>query len=107
MPKYLLQASYTTDGVRGLLKEGGSKRRAAAEEAIKSVGGRVEAFYFAFGESDAVVLVDIPDHVSATAAALVVNGSGAVRVRTTVLVTPEEVDQATKKTVRYRPPGQK
>jgi uncharacterized protein with GYD domain len=107
MPKYLLQASYTADGLKGLLKEGGSKRRAAAEETIRELGGKMEAFYFAFGESDAVVIVDVPDNVSATAAALVVNATGAVRVRTTVLVTPDEVDQATKKVVRYRAPGQK
>ena len=105
MPKYLLQASYTLEGLKGLLKDGGSKRRAAAEEALRSVGGKVEAFYFAFGESDAIVLVDVPDQVSATAAALAVNASGAVQVRTTVLITPEEVDQATKKAVTYRPPG--
>jgi uncharacterized protein with GYD domain len=107
MAKYLLQASYTTEGLKGLLKDGGSKRRAAAEEALKSVGGRLEAFYFAFGEADAYVIADLPDTVSATAAALTVNASGAVAVKTVVLITPEEVDQATKKTVTYRAPGQK
>ena len=107
MPKYLLQASYTTEGLKGLLKEGGSKRRAAVEETIKGLGGKLEAFYYAFGKHDAFVIVDLPDQVSATAAALVVNASGAAHVRTTVLITPEEVDQATKKTVHYRPPGQK
>ena len=106
MAKYLLHASYTTEGLKGLLKDGGTKRRAAAEAALKSVGGRIEAFYFAFGEHDAYVIVDVPDIVTATAAALTVNASGAVQVRTTVLITPEEVDQATKKTVQYRPPGQ-
>jgi uncharacterized protein with GYD domain len=106
MAKYLLHASYTTEGLKGLLKDGGTKRRAAAEAALKSVGGRVEAFYFAFGEHDAYVIVDVPDIVTATAAALTVNASGAVQVRTTVLITPEEVDQATRKTVQYRPPGQ-
>jgi uncharacterized protein with GYD domain len=106
MAKYLLHASYTTDGLKGLIKDGGTKRRAAAEAALKSVGGRVEAFYFAFGEHDAYVIVDVPDIVAATAAALTVNATGAVQVRTTVLITPEEVDQATKKTVQYRPPGQ-
>jgi uncharacterized protein with GYD domain len=106
MAKYLLHASYTTDGLKGLIKDGGTKRRAAAEAALKSVGGRVEAFYFAFGEHDAYVIVDVPDIVTATAAALTVNATGAVQVRTTVLITPEEVDQATKKTVQYRPPGQ-
>ncbi|MBI3455305.1 MAG: GYD domain-containing protein [Candidatus Rokubacteria bacterium] len=107
MAKYLLQASYTTDGLKGVLKDGGSKRRAAAEETVKGLGGKVEAFYFAFGDADAFVIVDVPDNVSATAASLAVNASGAVRVKTTVLITPEEMDQATKKTVTYRPPGHK
>ena len=107
MAKYLLQASYTEEGLKGLLKDGGTKRRAAAEEALKSVGGRVDAFYFAFGEADAYVIVDIPDNVSATATSLTVNASGAVRVKTTVLMTPEEVDQATKKKVAYSAPGKK
>ncbi len=107
MAKYLLQASYTTDGLKGILKDGGSKRRAAAEETVKGLGGKVEAFYFAFGDADAFVIVDVPDNVSATAASLAVNASGAVRVKTTVLITPEEMDQATKKTVTYRPPGHK
>jgi uncharacterized protein with GYD domain len=107
MAKYLLQASYTQEGLKGLLKDGGSKRRAAAEEALKSVGGRVEALYFAFGEADVYVIAEIPDNVSATAASLTVNASGAVRVKTTVLMTPEEVDQATKKKVTYSAPGRK
>lgn len=107
MAKYFLQASYTEEGLKGLLKEGGSKRRAAVEETIKGLGGKLEAFYYAFGDSDALVIVDVPDHVTATAASLTVNASGAARVKTTVLITPEEVDQATKKTVHYRPPGKK
>ena len=105
MAKYLLHASYTEEGLKGLLKDGGSKRRAAAEEAMKSVGGRIEAFYFAFGEADAYVIVDMPDNVTATAAALTVNASGAVRIKTTVLMTPDEVDQAIKKRVAYSAPG--
>jgi uncharacterized protein with GYD domain len=105
MAKYLLHASYTEDGLKGLLKDGGSKRRAAAEEAVKSVGGRMEAFYFAFGEADAYVIVDMPDNVTATAASLTVNASGAVRIKTTVLMTPDEVDQAIKKRVAYSAPG--
>jgi uncharacterized protein with GYD domain len=105
MPKYLFEASYTVDGAKGLLKDGGSKRRAAVEAVAKSMGGRVETFYFAYGETDAFVIVDLPDSVSATAVALTVGASGSVRLKTTVLVTPEEVDQAVKKTVQYRPPG--
>jgi uncharacterized protein with GYD domain len=106
MSKYLLQVSYTADGIKGLLKDGGSKRRQVADQAIKSAGGTMEAFYFAFGDADAVVIVDAPDHASVTAASLAINASGFVRSRTTVLLTPEEVDQATKKTVSYRGPGQ-
>ena len=106
MAKFLFQGSYTEEGLRGLLEEGGSKRREAAEQVIKSVGGTLEAYYFAFGDNDFYVIVDMPDNVSTTAASLVVNVSGAVNVKTVVLLTPEEVDQAVKKTVDYRPPGQ-
>jgi uncharacterized protein with GYD domain len=106
MPKYLLEASYTAEGTRGLLKDGGSKRRQMAEQAIKSAGGKLEAFYFAFGETDAIVIVDAPDHATVSAASLAISASGAVRTKTTVLLTPEEIDQATKKTVNYRAPGQ-
>lgn len=105
MPKYLVQASYTVEGTKGLLKDGGSKRRAVAEEAVKSLGGRLEAFYFAFGETDVFAIADMPDNASAAAVSLAVTASGAVRAKTTVLLTPEEMDQAAKKTVSYRPPG--
>lgn len=105
MPKYLVQASYTAEGAKGLLKDGGSKRRAAAEAAVKGLGGRVEAFYFAFGETDVYVIADVPDNASAAAISLAVSASGAVRTKTTVLLTPEEIDQAAKRTVSYRPPG--
>jgi uncharacterized protein with GYD domain len=106
MGKYLLIASYTADGARGLMKEGGSKRRESAERAVESVGGRLEAFYYAFGENDAYVVIDAPDHASVAAASLAINASGAVQAKTVVLLTPEEVDQATKKSVTYRAPGQ-
>ena len=106
MPKYLFQTSYTAEGVKGLLKEGGSKRRAAAEEVVKSVGGSLEAFYFTFGETDAFVIVDLPDNVSGAAISLAINASGALRGKTTVLLTPEEMDAAAQKTVAYHPPGQ-
>ncbi len=106
MPKYLIQASYTMEGVKGVLKGGGSARRAAAQQAIESVDGRLEAFYFAFGEDDVFAILDAPDNVSLAATALAINASGAVHTKTTVLLTPEEIDQASKKTVRYRPPGQ-
>jgi uncharacterized protein with GYD domain len=105
MPKYLIEAAYTSDGAKGLLKDGGTKRRQAAEQAIKSAGGRLEAFYFAFGDADAFVIVDAPDHATVAAASVAINASGAVKTRTVVLLTPEELDQAAKKAVKYTPPG--
>ncbi len=106
MSKYLFHGSYTEEGLKGLLREGGSKRREAAEQHLESLGGSVEAYYFAFGDDDFYLIADLPDNVSSTAGSLVVNASGAVKVKTVVLLTPEEVDQAVKKTVEYRPPGQ-
>ena len=106
MPKYLIQASYTVEGVKGLLKDGGSKRRAVVEQLIKDQGGTMEAFYFAFGENDIYAIVDLPDNVSIVAVSLAVGAGGGARASTTVLITPEEMDQAAQKTVNYRPPGQ-
>jgi uncharacterized protein with GYD domain len=105
MPKFLMQVSYTADGVKGLMKDGGSKRREVAGKAIQSVGGRMEAFYYAFGETDAVVIADMPDNGTAAAMSLALAGSGAVTNKITVLLTPEEIDQAVKKTTSYTPPG--
>ncbi len=105
MPKYLFHGSYTEEGLKGLLKEGGSKRREATQQLVESVGGTLEAYYFAFGDSDFYVIMDLPDNVSSSAAALIANASGAIKVNTVVLLTPEEIDQAVKKTVDYRPPG--
>jgi uncharacterized protein with GYD domain len=105
MPKYLIEASYTLEGVKGLQRAGGSSRRDAVATVAESVGGRLESFYFAFGDRDVYTIVDLPDNESATAVALTVNASGAVTVRTTVLLTPEEVDAAAKRSVDYRPPG--
>jgi len=106
LPKYLVHANYVGEGVIGLLKEGGTSRRAATEKAVKSLGGTLEAFYFAFGETDAYVIAEVPDNASMAAIALIVSASGAVKVKTTVLLTPEEIDMAVKKTPSYRPPGQ-
>ncbi len=106
MPKYLFQANYVGEGVKGLLKEGGSSRRAAVEKAAQSMGGTLEAFYYAFGDTDAYVIVDLPDNATATALALTVNASGVTVVKTTVLMTPEDVDAAVKKSPSYRAPGQ-
>ena len=106
MPKYLFQANYVGEGVKGLLKEGGSNRRVAVEKAAQSLGGKLEAFYYAFGDIDAYVVVDLPDNATATALALTVNSSGVTVVKTTVLMTPEDVDAAVKKSPSYRAPGQ-
>ena len=105
MPKYLFEASYTAEGLKGLLKDGGSKRRKDLQEAVKELGGTLEAIYFAFGDKDVFSIVDMPDNVSATAIALTITASGAATIKTIVLLTPEEVDQATKKSVKYRAPG--
>ena len=106
MPKYLAHASYTVEGLKGLLKDGGTKRRDAVEQLAKGLGGTVEAFYYAFGDDDLFVIFDLPDNVSATIGSMVVNASGAAKAKMTVLLTPEEVDEATKKSVDYIPPGQ-
>lgn len=105
MAKYLIQGNYVGDGVKGLLQEGGTGRRAAVENLVSSLGGSLESLYFAFGDSDIVAIVDMPDHASVSAAALMVGATGAVTLKTTVLITPEEVDEATKKSPNYRPPG--
>jgi uncharacterized protein with GYD domain len=105
MAKYLIQANYVGEGIKGLLKEGGSARRAAVEKLLASVGGKVDSFYYAFGDTDAYVIVDAPDNVTTAAVALTVAASGLVTIKTTVLMTPEEVDQATKKSPAYRAPG--
>lgn len=105
MGKYLVAASYTAEGAKGLLKDGGTKRLEVVRELLKGVGGTLEAGYFALGEQDVYLIVDAPDVASVTAIALATNASGAVRVNTTVLLTPEEVDAAVKKPVKYTPPG--
>jgi uncharacterized protein with GYD domain len=105
MPKFLIEASYTVDGVKGVQSSGGSSRREAVAQVAESVGGQLEAFYFAFGDHDAYVIVDVPDNESAAAVALTVNAAGGATVKTVVLLTPEQVDAAAKRSVDYRPPG--
>jgi uncharacterized protein with GYD domain len=105
MPKYLIEANYVGEGISGLLKEGGTRRRAAVGELFKSVGGSVEAFYYAFGDKDVFIIGELPDNSTAAALALKVNASGAAMCKTTVLITPLEIDQAVKITAIYRPPG--
>jgi len=105
MAKYLLHVNYTLQGLKGVAAQGGSAREKAATEAAQSVGGSLECFYFAFGDSDAVVIGDFPNHASAAALALAVGAGGGASVRTTVLVSPKEIDEAAKKQVTYQPPG--
>lgn len=105
MAMYLFQASYTDKGLEGLLNEGGSARRAAVEKAIRSIGGTMEAFYYTFGHKDVIVIADMPDNASAAGFSLLVARAGGAKISTSVLITPEEIDEAAKKTIDYRPPG--
>lgn len=105
MSKYLVKGSYAPEGAKGLLKEGGTSRRDTIDKLIQNLGGVMESFYFAFGDDDVYVIADLPDNAAAAAVALTVNASSSVHIHTAVLMTPEEVDDATKRTVDYRPPG--
>jgi uncharacterized protein with GYD domain len=104
MPKFLIEASYTVEGLTGLRHAGGSARREAVARAVKSAGGQLERFYFAFGDHDAFVIADLPDNESAAAVSLAVSEAGGASVRTVVLLTPEQVDAAVQRSVDYRPP---
>jgi uncharacterized protein with GYD domain len=106
MAKYLFTAKYVGKGVEGLIKEGGSARREAAAKAMSSVGGKLESFYYAFGDTDVLGVIDMPDVPSAVAASLAINATGAVTLKLTPLILPEEIDAASKKKSSYRPPGQ-
>jgi uncharacterized protein with GYD domain len=105
MSKFLIEASLTAQGAKGLQTEGGTARKEAVTKAVKSVGGSLESFFFGFGDHDVFVIADFPDNESAAAMAIAVNSSGAVATRTVVLLTPEEVDSAVKRSVQYRAPG--
>jgi uncharacterized protein with GYD domain len=105
MAKFLIQGSYTAEGAKGLIKEGGSARKAAVQKALEALGGKLDAFYYTFGTDDIIVIGDIPDTISCLALSLAVNASGAVRISTTPLLSVEDVDAACKKTVSYRPAG--
>jgi uncharacterized protein with GYD domain len=105
MPKFLIQASYTLEGVKGLRSAGGSSRRDAVAHALETAGGSLEHFYFAFGDYDAFVVADLPDAEAAAAVALTVNAAGGATTKTVLLLTPEEVDAAAQRSVDYRPPG--
>jgi uncharacterized protein with GYD domain len=105
MPKYLAVASYTSEGIKGLTKAGGVSRRTVVDKLLKSLGGHLEAFYFAFGENDAYLIIDVPDNLTAAAISLAVAGAGATRMKTIELLTPEEIDQAMKKHAHNEPPA--
>jgi uncharacterized protein with GYD domain len=105
MAKYMIEGSYTAEGIKGVLKEGGTGRREAVSAALKGLGGKIEAMYYAFGDTDVYVIIDAPDNVTAAALAMGVAATGTVAVKTRVLMTVEEIDQATKKTLSYRPAG--
>ena len=105
MPKFLIQARYTPEGAKGLLTQGASGRRAAVEHVVAGLGGSVEAMYFSFGEDDFVCILDFPDAVSMAAVSLSVKASGALHTRATPLLTLDEVDEAARREVAFRPPG--
>lgn len=105
MPKMLIKARYNTEGAKGLIKEGGSSRRATVQKLIEGMGGKMEAFYYAYGDADAYVIVDAPNATDGLALSLAVNASGAVTLSTIPLITAEEMDAACKKSVSYRAPG--
>jgi uncharacterized protein with GYD domain len=106
MPKYLIQGRYTTEGIQGLVRDSASGRRADVQAAVRALEGRVEAFYYAFGNDDVVAIVDLPSSIAAAALGLSISGSGAVHVRTTPLLTVEDVDQALEIKTKYRAPGE-
>jgi len=105
MPKYLFYGSYTTEGYRGIMEEGGSERIEVSKRALGSVGGTLESFYYSNGEQDFYIIVNLPDHVVSTAVTLIGNASGTFRIRAVPLLTPEEMDEAVKLQVDFRPPG--
>jgi uncharacterized protein with GYD domain len=107
MKKYLIKVSYNAGGVDGLIKDGGSKRKSEVQKMVTALGGKLESFYYAFGETDAYVTLDLPDDVSALAVGLRVNSAGLVSTSTTVLLSPEDIDAASKISVNYKAPGQK
>src|SRR5215210_6192176 len=105
MKKYLIKGTYNSDGTKGLIQEGGSGRRTAVEKMLEGIGGKMESFYYAFGEEDVYVIVELPDDISAVAVGLAINGAGLVKISMTVLLTAADIDAASKKSVSYRAPG--
>jgi uncharacterized protein with GYD domain len=107
MAKFLIQASYSPDGLKGLMKDKASGRRAAVSKMLEGLGGKLDSMYYTFGDHDAVVIADVPDNVTAAALSIAVSASGLARTNTLPLLTVEETDQALAKTVKYRAPGGK
>ena len=105
MPKYMFEATYLGQGIQGLMREGGTARREALSEALKSVGGTLESFYYAFGYYDVLGVFEAPDDASAAALSLLINSTGNVNVRLKPLLTVGDLDEAVKKTPSYRAPG--
>ena len=105
MPKFLVEATYTAEGLRGLAKDKASGRKAAVDQAVKKLGGKLDAIYFCLGENDVILIAEMPDHVSAAALGSAASASGMVRTKTTVLLTVEEADEALSKPMAYRAPG--
>ena len=105
MAKYLVKARYTAEGAKGVQSAGGTSRREAVARMAEGLGGSLEGFYFAFGDTDAYVILDMPDNRSAAAASIAVNTAGGATSEVVVLLTPEEVDAASQLSVDYRPPG--
>jgi len=105
MPKFLVEASYTAEGFKGLMKDKGSGRRTAVIQALEKLGGKLEAIYFCLGENDVILIADLPDHISAAALSSTACGSGTVRTKTTVLLTVEEADKAFSTKVAFRAAG--
>lgn len=105
MPKFLIEGTYSADAAKGVAKDGGTSRKQAVEQMVKSVGGRLESFYFSFGSRDYVIICEVPDHASAVAVSVAVSASGATHPSTTLLLSPEEFDQGIKKLPTYRAPG--
>ena len=105
MPKFMIRAAYSAEGMKGLKEEGGTSRRDAVQAAVESAGGTMETFLYAFGDTDLYVIVDMPDRESMTALAITIGATGALSPQTIPLLTPEQVDDAVKRSVNYRPPG--
>lgn len=105
MARYLFIARYNSEGVRGVVANGGSARRAAVQKLAESAGGRMESFDFALGSDDVYTLLELPDNAAAAALAMAVNATGQTSVRTVALLTPEEVDESASRTVNYLPPA--